>query len=115
MRHGCGDTCGGRLTRLLIRCVHRDDIEMRRLVWADEASQGEQPLEQVRPRGVCAALSPVLCVLRSHSFSVLVQEFVIPARPLHLRRKVNNASPSFCIFVATVLALFIFWKALYAA
>jgi hypothetical protein len=39
-------------------CVRRDDIEMRRLVWADEATSGEQPLEQVLVRDVHAVRGP---------------------------------------------------------
>jgi hypothetical protein len=64
------------------------DIEMRRLVWADEASEGAQPLEE---------------------------EFVIPSRPARLKRRITSASPSFCVLITVALALFLFWKAISAA
>ena len=64
------------------------DIEMRRLVWADEASEGAQPLEE---------------------------EFVIPSRPARLRRRMASASPALCIVVTITLALLLFWKAIFAS
>jgi len=45
----------------------------------------------------------------------LEEEFVIPSRPLHMRRTMTTASPSCCILVSLAVALFFFWKALSTA
>jgi hypothetical protein len=69
-------------SELSISASSPGDIEMRRLVWADEAKEGKKPLEQV---------------------------LVIPARPL--RRRVASAagSPSVCMVLMIVAFLVAYW------